>query len=282
MTGPYLSRRNLLLASVGTSLSLLLHSEAQVAPPALSVNLLGHHHELFEPLLADNYPGVMSSHRYSQIKPFMAILQNNHTLRAIAYSVEWVITDQTSGRQRRLLAHFMSKHRYRLHTARFLEPNSIRLVSPFFNASPIEFAQWTQHLHGHIPDNFPFFNAPLESVHLDLAIFSDGTFAGPDRNKFRERYIAQRNAEHHEGVSVMQHLEANSDLSQINALLSKHVKHAASAQGGTPQAIYDRARGQEALILQHVLSTQGGDALRADVARRSSFRRDVLRDGNPT
>lgn len=268
------TRRSFLVASVGTYLSIGTRLESQNPSNSLCMRMIAHDHDLFEPLIAANYPGVLDAKLYHKMKPFMAIIKHEGASKAKSYAVQWSIREKGSGQPRRLLAHFLMKHSTPPRFAKTIEPGAVRLISPFFNCSPDEFSRWKQHVHSTVPGGFPYMEAEISSVDLDVAIYANGTTEGPDRNRFLNRYLAARNAEHDEGVSVARRLRAGAGSNELEDLFLKHLQKGLAAQGVSPQALYDRARGQEAAILHNLLANRGLETLKQNVARRVRYPRD--------
>jgi len=77
-------------------------------------------------------------------------------------------------------------------------------------------------------------------------------------------------------VSILRLLKSGASTEKLDGALLLHFRKGIAAQGRSPQAIYDRARGQEAAILHQLFKTKGRDALKIDVVKRSSFPREVL------
>jgi hypothetical protein len=269
------SRRNLLrgaFARVGVGAG-----DSQDKSQAGSMRLTTHDDNEFETTLRDKFPGVLGHEIYPRLKPYMALLHNQTSAAAKAYSVEWNVTDPVDGSKQQLLAFVIRKHRTSKALNPIIKPGDLRLISPYFHTSPAGYTAKGRTLDAFIPRDISLSYADAVSVAIDCVVYAHGTFTGPDNHELRKHYIAVRNAEHDEAYSVNLHLKALSgpdtvDLYKIDALLQYHHTYGAQASGSSAKTIYWNARSVEAAILRRKLSSGGLESLKKCIGRRLRYR----------
>ncbi len=100
-----------------------------------SLQLIQQNDPTFSSVLATSFPNASQAMWYPTLGRFLAILVNNGSARAKAYSIVWSL-QTPSGQPTRLNLSYMQKHRMRWGTVKAIQPGAARLVSPFFNVSP--------------------------------------------------------------------------------------------------------------------------------------------------
>lgn len=254
-----------------------LRSEESPPSPTPSLKVLLPGTQAFDEAVATSYPNLKSVAWYSRINQCMAILSNLGNVKAKAYSVEWILKDD-SGQQINLRASFEQKHRMRRGSVRTIGPGGLRLLSPFFNFSPEEYINRLQVVSRAVsteslPESITLVTASLRGV-----VFADGTVSGADSAAFLRRYRAMRHAEHDEAQWLAQYLQQPTPSSEeeLNTILGQHIQRANSFSQ-SPGAIYWRTRSQEAAVLKSALQRGGLAALQAATDRRISYAREQLR-----
>jgi len=180
------------------------------------MRLIAHDDNEFETTLNEKFPGVLSHELYPRLKPYIALLHNQTSVAAKAYSIEWNFTDTADGNKRQQLAFIILKHRTSKALSPIIKPGDLRLISPYFHTSPAGYAAKGRTLNAFIPRDVSLPDADAVSVAIDCVIYAHGTFTGPDNHELRKHYIAIRNAEHDEAYSVSLRLKALSDLGTVD------------------------------------------------------------------
>lgn len=224
----------------------------------------------------------------------MSLLAHDGTMTAKAYSIVWLV-EHADGQRHPVLANYVHKHYMPVTAIKTLEPGTHRLVSPFFNLSPVDHVSYMAHTRSAPVDNPLFANTKVLTASMDAIIYADGTHFGKDLYDLQTRFIITRNAEHDEAVLLLRELDSLGPVQAGSALpasgtaeiLDKHFNAGLAVGGGNPRAwkmdLYKRTLGQEAAILKGILLSQGHDALIRHVMSRTQYPRAAVNaTGLPT
>ena len=245
--------------------SLTLSAGAQVKN---SVSLLKNGDTGFE-----EFAKARFSPAYSKLTPAMgrstAILRNQSVKTVAAYVIKWTTSEGAQTGSSYQISDDLSL--LQPHPASIVglgvEPGAARIINPVFNLHQSEVAR---------VDTDPAFLAALGSSaanrvntggtytpSLDLLIYDDGTFEGPDEGNGTKRLIAERNGQHDAGVEVLLTYEQCMWLTDIQAILATEMEkgQTASVDPG-PASYYLQARGRWAWHLSTILERRGEPALR--------------------
>ncbi len=152
-------------------------------------------------------------------------------------------------------------------------PQGIRLISPLFNMTPQDYRErWASHL-GLFAKIFPASRFPdfpgMSSVNADVdgVIYSDGSFAGPNKTHIWQSYLAAMDAEHDEALAALNALNSSGSPVLLEQTLTQHIAWGREGgsqhlplQGGGERTLvgtYVRDRGRSAQDIARLLSSRG-------------------------
>ena len=115
------TRRSLFLGMLAAATQ---GSDAAAQQVAGGVRLISPAESEFDSRVSSSYAGITTLELYPQIKQFMAILAHEGEVPATAYSVVWILQEE-SGRQRTMHAHYIGKHDMPENAVRNLTPGSL-------------------------------------------------------------------------------------------------------------------------------------------------------------
>jgi hypothetical protein len=235
-------------------------SSAQSAP-LRQLTLIHPEDPDFDTLLNTNFPGLERLDGYSAFRPYLVLMRNDASQSARAYAVEWE-TRSSNGMIHRSVSHFIQKRNPAVTIDRqAFTPGELRLISPTFDVSPVEYtrqqnsiANLMSALSTHPP--YSFVNTQSITASVDAAVFADGAYIGPDRNRLLLRYQCKRDAERDVAQALLQLLDAKAPVGDVLALLEHDAQagRAANTSQADRDSVYALYRGREAqtfLTLYH-------------------------------
>ena len=225
------------------------------------------------PEFASRIPGVLRSVYEGiadpAIKQSTIILVNEDDRAVAGYVIRW--TYASNGEKRSFFQTFSEERQIDEPAAPIggfgLKSRDARLLSPSFNVHSSETADsfllhrintlgphtasaaWTK------ADTPP-------TAQIDAIIYADSTIYGPDETAYGKRFVAERNAMHDEGVSVLLAEEKGESLPQIQERLQRTVSIGQLAATSTsPDHFYLEARARWAQKMLFVQTQMGQNAL---------------------
>lgn len=254
-----------------------------------SVGVIGPNARSFEGSLESNFPSLSDVNHFQQVKPLLAIVQNNTKRVVKAYVIKWTIINSDGSNSAAYLTVVQEPlDQWTLTGQRtVLGPTGTNLVSPFFHWNKGEFPVL---LHdgavegtiSAVTSQEPLVVKAKGAVSiktvLDGAVFGDGVFVGPDTSKLYERFQAEQKAEVQEGKWMLDKLNSDATEQQIRGSLSEHIYEGRNAAAGiTAASLYAASRGEEATRLLSVLEQGGLGRLRMVATRLAGATPLVLR-----
>jgi hypothetical protein len=237
-------------------------------------------------LLQSALPQLATAPGFSQIQPLICLTKNTSSVPILAYGVRWRIVSQ-SGKvlnyQRQIV--IRAEGRY-LHTAQLpiLYPGEIHAVTPFATWSSSVTAE-NSATNGLAIDLSPYLNAPsivatrgaisIEPL-LDSAIDKTRVIEGPDTLKLAQLVTIERNAQHDEGLSVLNSLKANDDETTLLRKINYHISQAALPQNDTRRIQHWAARAACAKLLLQIYKRSGRKGLAAYAHRLHKISRTTI------
>ena len=246
-------------------------------PPVKSLVVHRHTDADFQTKVSSGFPSLTRWSQYQRLAPLIVTLSNVSLKSTGTYCVLWQLTDAAG------LTHFMHCTHIRKHynlpgTLRTLQPNDVRLVSPFFNFSSAEYPSDPEQLTPRIPAQVPWLDAVTVTAQVDAIIAEDNTFEGQDLFQLRRQYALRRNAEHDAGVSLRLFLRKNPNATaqDIDAALSSLAAQSIVSSGTAANNIYEHGRAQEAQNLRGTLRWHGVAGVIQEAAKRARYNPDRI------
>lgn len=252
------------LAIVAMLVGAFTHSTSAQANNTPHLTLVLPQDQTFDAVIQENYPGLASQDNYTNIKPYLVILENNTELAATAYDIEWtvVLADQSLRYQDyRYFYQSLTPAGY----SKILHKGEMRLLSPVFSLSPQEYVEQSAYVGSLAPhDLISFSNINTAYALMDGALFEDGRFTGSNRQMLLEQIQSSETAQHDESVIILDKLNAGESLGELLSFLDLQTKKFSIPTGSLRSQHYQYAMAREAETLRSIAiaKTGGLDAVR--------------------
>lgn len=148
-----------------------------------------------------------------------------------------------------------------------LKAHENRLLSPSYNihsseASDLHILRRINGNNSRMASSVSPHTTVVPTASLDAVIYSDSTIMGPDESEYSKRFVAERNAQHDAGVSVLLARSKGESEDQILQRLQRAIAEGEMASTSTaPDHYYKEARGRWAQIMLQVQQHLGQDGM---------------------
>lgn len=216
----------------------------------------------FQSILDTSFPGFSARSDYSQWEPYLVLVRNDTSRYARAYAVRWRIAQPEDGQTYvvnwAMTTPFGMGRRW---FDRAINPGHVRLLSPVFNLSTLDWTPWASRpnewLPPHAASRLPPPTLGVTAL-LDGVVWGNGGFYGPNETHVLERYFILRIAEHDEALSIRDLIESATPAEKIAVALERRQLRARFDQGQGARAIYIRGRGSSARNFAEILQAKEG------------------------
>ncbi len=261
-------------------MGLALIGEAQVKK---TVALVLSDDPAFQPLAQSHFAPA-----YMKLSPAMrtstVIFQNNTDKAVAGYVFKWIMTQNGLS-----LPAFMGCDQLMLIGGKNpnaqglgVRPHTARIISPAFNLHESNMdsfgtgANLDDALKNH-PSARSINAGAVFTPSLDLIVYDDGTFEGPDEAKFSQRMTSDHNARHDAGVEILLAQKRGETTSQIEDRLQADIKTASVTMGSTENDLYLQARARYASQFLTIYKRLGEHALTSNARTFASAEQIQLR-----
>ena len=237
--------------------------------PGEPVTLIDSSDPKFTSELETNFPGVLAMDSIDKALPFMVILRNDTVKTVRAYEVRWEDAEPGSDRSEGLDVLKATAITTPLELRwpagnksqdKSIRPGEERLVTPWSNIRRDELADFDPSIAQNLQTSVPH---QSWKVHIDCAVYGDGSFNGPNQSRLLLTYFISRDALHDEALTILHRLRANPEDPGLAAQLSRRVDVGGSAtlNDRRAMAIYKQARAVAAQEFSHILQDGGYSAV---------------------
>jgi hypothetical protein len=254
------------------------------------VSFIGSNDPRFDDILAHQFPGVGQVPGFQNIRPLLAIVDNDCSIAVNAYVIKWAVIgpDQTESDADLSVVREASPSLALSGEYPVLNSGGIMLVSPFFSFSPRQIEGPLQAGAKALEITFGALafkplvskaqSASSVKASLDGIVFVDGLFSGPDASNLYERFENEQQGQVDEATAILNLFTTSVKVTddQIRDQLNQQIYESASSSGTDSASLHTAAAGRQASRFLEILESRGQVGLKKMATRVAQARRMTL------